>query len=213
MMAAYAASLVMDLPFFASDPSLGDPTLDLPLDTTHNAHTEAGRLRLDAVESAVMEYDPRLGLRVDPGPPDGVGPEWRVCGFGEDAVDPYVRADVQALMSGSVAALDHDRRSFDASSRRGDDRFLARIGHGVSSCLARLPHDASFEEVTLLFASEHGLACGHDRRVRRYAASIVRAAHPALDDLRLAVDRVAAIAGDPCRAMRIRAAMDAAAAS
>ena len=209
MMAAYASSLVMDLPFFACDPSLGDSDLDLPLDTTHNVHTEAGRFRLDSVEDAIMDVDPRLGLRVDPGAPDGAGPEWRVCGFGLDGVDPYSRVDIQQLVIQSTASLTHDPRSFVSSSRRSDDRFLARIGHGVSSCLARLSHDASLEEVALLFASEHGLACGHDRRVRRYAASFVQAVHPALDDLRLAVDRVAAIQDDPCRAFRISAAMEA----
>ena len=207
-MAAYASSLVMDLPYFASDLALGDPRFDLILDATYCASTVNGRARLDAAEAVVMDIDPRLGLRVDPGPVGGDGPEWHICGFSAEVVSPALRGVVQDSLFQATSHVGADPNLVNLGPRRSDDRFLARIGHGVSACLARAPHDASFEEVVLLFAAEHGLACGHDRRVRRYAQMLAKHGHSLVCDLRLALDRVAAIEGDPCRAHRIRAAMD-----
>ena len=88
--------------------------------------------------------------------------------------------------------------------------YQTRIGRILGSTTSQLPLDASEEEVALHFAAQHGLGLGHDRRVRRYAA--VQMASMGIDAwvLSLAVRRVASIPGDPCRAWRINAAMEAA---
>lgn len=206
-MAAFASSLVMDLPYFAADPMFGEPRLDVPLDTSFGSSTPAGRERLDAALDVVRQFDPRLALRVEPGPPDGHGPQWHVCGFSEQesGVDPVGRSQVLGAVNASVAPLPMPPQR--AGPRRTDDRFLARVGHGTSTCLARAPHDASLEELALSLVAEHGLSCGHDARVQRYAAMLAATGHLAATDMLLALDRLGAIDGDPCRAVFTRAAV------
>ena len=205
-MAGYTSSLVAALPAFAADPSLGDPLMDVVLDRTHTEQNEAGRERLDAVEEAVMALDPNLGLKVDASPGS---PQWTICGIGHGGAPEDIREEawreaqkaVDGMAAVPMAAPD---------PMQTQTHYQARIGHVLGATTAQLPLEASEEEVALHFASQHGLGLGHDRRVRRYAAAQMAGMGMDAWDLSLAVQRVASIPSDPCRAWRIDAAMKAA---
>ena len=208
-LAADAASLVMDLPVYQSHLYLGDPALDVVLDPTHHMHSGPGRARLDAVERAVMDMDPSLALRVHVDAVDGrLVPRWRVCGMGgPKGVDARVRDEVVAVAGEAVRGMAVMWPTSSEDRVRTDPGFVTRVGHGVASARARLPHDVSLDELAVLFATEHGLAAGFDRRVRWFAAEVGAGDDVYAMDLRLAVDRIASIEGDPCEAQRIRDAM------
>ena len=208
-LAAYVASLVMDLPAYQGHPHLGDPALDVVLDATHHMHSAPGRDRLDAVECAVMDVDPALGLRVAVDVADGrLVPRWRVCGIGgAEGVDTAARDDVVARAAEAVRALPATLPITSVDRGATDLPFAARVGHGVASSRASMPHAVSFDELAVLYAAEHGLGAGFDRRVRWFAAQIGAGDDVYAMDVRLAVDRIASIEGDPCAAQRIRAAL------
>ena len=208
-LAAHAASLVMDLPVYRAHPYLGDPALDVVLDATHHMQSVPGRARLDAVERAAMDVDPSLGLRVHVDAVDGrLVPRWRVCGMGGGkGVDARVRDEVVALAGEAVRGMAVTLPTSSEHRVRTDFRFATRVGHGVASAFACMPHDVSFDELAVLFAAEHGLGAGFDRRVRWFAAEIGVGDDVYAMDFRLALDRIASIDGDPCAAQRIRDAV------
>ena len=207
-MAAYAATIVMDLPGHETDTVLGERHLDILLTHAYTSATEQGRARLDAAETTIIDIDPRLALLAPLATPGPAGDHWRVGGIGTDATPTARRAEVIDALTDLESRLP-TAPPVRTAARRGDEHFMARIGHALALSLSRTPEGANVEELALALVSEHGLAAGHDRRVRRYAASIGTAANDHAYDLRLAVDRLAAIDGDPCRASLIAAAIDA----
>ena len=215
-MAGYATALALALP--ECDPAMlpGTRELDVVLEPVFDARTLQGRWALRKLEEVHRDAAPDgRWVLCGPTPPMArLAPEsapraseearrWRVGGFESDN-DPRRRA---IGANQREIAMEADRMAGgtehpDPPPSPSDASYLCRLGLGITRTLSQLDADASTEQVAGAAAAEHGLTCGHDWRVQRFAVRVATSDRDHGHDLKLALARLAHITGDPCEARR-----------
>ena len=211
-LASYASALVLCLPTSDRRAGPGDPEHDLYLPIDVDERGDTGRAMLTRIaelvrasreQGEVLElWNPYGPEREDPEWPEPETPGWRIVGF-DARSDPHVRNRIEEEVARIMDTESKQLRHSTAPTQEGS-AYACRIGLGLGSTLSRAATLASGEELARAAATEHGLTCGWDSRIVRFGTELAADPFEVGVDLVLALDRLAAIEGDPCGVEHLR---------
>ena len=211
-LASYASALVLSLPTSDRRAGPGDPEHDLYLPIDADERGDMGRAMLTRIARVVRSsrergvalelWNPYGPEREDPAWPEPETQGWRIVGF-DARTDPRIRSWIEEEVTRIVDAGSEPIRQ-SAAPTQESSAYACRIGLGLGSTLSRAAILASGEELARAAATEHGLTCGWDNRIVRFGAELAADPFEVGVDLVLALDRLAAIEGDPCGVEHLR---------
>lgn len=231
-LAAYGSAIALSCASAKRSALPGEAKFDLTLDPELHERSASGRRALDALAAMLSAHDtgqgqahrtPRYWL-LSPYDAEEEHPDhqqrarprerWTIAGAGDSSEKQTVETRVARVLS----ALPHPHESAPEpallATIKENDAYLCRLGLGAGATLARLDPDASAEEAARAFASQHGLTCGADTRIRRFAQNMLPQREPdpfarrEAATMRLALARLATIPGDPCQAHGLLGALN-----